>query len=513
MALTKAHNRMIFNAALNAKDFGAVGDGVADDTAAIQAWFYALRDNASTVGYGVADGKFRITDTIDVTGLSGGDIFFTGGGPDRSLPNVGDLGTVFIWNGNNTDPMFDFTGVELVTFHGFAARSTTLDKADLSAIIRLNPSGLGIPTGAITFNGFYGSGAGDIIRAGTNSTDANCADINFMGITVFDRCDNGLKVNTVQGLNYTFEFVIAGRCENIFNLDNGGNLVARMVTTSFAHNVLTLGRGGPNVGVARIENYRLERAPAEFNAGDTDAPRIVNVPDSSGTYTTNFIVDIDGGTTEERTNWTSYHNILNNGVQVNFRGARLQPDFASIGSNAGLIKKSSLMVDGCLFQENSPKIEDYITCDVLSDFLVKNSKSLTGADVSSDYVSGINSFSKTLATDGVWVDVFEVSLAGASSVGVIVDMHTTVFLQGGGLRTVTRADALHRSSGTLSVQPIEAMVKVPSSANEIEMQAVVDGTVFKIQARRVGGLSTTATFQMGVRRTSLPQGAYTVKRL
>jgi hypothetical protein len=60
MALTKAHNRMIEGASVNVKDFGAVGDGVTDDTAAIQA---ALNKEGKVY---VPLGTYRITSQLVV---------------------------------------------------------------------------------------------------------------------------------------------------------------------------------------------------------------------------------------------------------------------------------------------------------------------------------------------------------------------------------------------------------------------------------------------------------------
>jgi hypothetical protein len=63
MALTKATYAMIEGAPANVLDFGAVGDGVADDTAAIQAAF----DSGIKDIY-IPQGTFRITNTLTLTG-------------------------------------------------------------------------------------------------------------------------------------------------------------------------------------------------------------------------------------------------------------------------------------------------------------------------------------------------------------------------------------------------------------------------------------------------------------
>lgn len=68
MSLTKAHNRMIADAAVNVKDFGAVGDGVADDTSAIQAALNNVNGTRKKLQF--SNGTFKINSPLSLNNFS-----------------------------------------------------------------------------------------------------------------------------------------------------------------------------------------------------------------------------------------------------------------------------------------------------------------------------------------------------------------------------------------------------------------------------------------------------------
>ena len=87
MSLTKVSYSMINGASVNVKDFGAVGDGVADDRAAIQ----AAINFVMAQGYGgeiwFPQGQYRVTDTIEMIGD------YTAPNQPRGIRLVGAMGT------------------------------------------------------------------------------------------------------------------------------------------------------------------------------------------------------------------------------------------------------------------------------------------------------------------------------------------------------------------------------------------------------------------------------------
>ena len=120
MALTKAHNRMISGATVNVLDYGAVGDDVTDDTAAIQAAIDSLAGVGGTVY--VPAGVYKISAAIVMTGTKG--ISFVGDGSESTSLKQGTNTVPVVQAGGN------FINIEKLTLQ----HSPSVDYTKTNAI-------------------------------------------------------------------------------------------------------------------------------------------------------------------------------------------------------------------------------------------------------------------------------------------------------------------------------------------------------------------------------------------
>lgn len=96
----------LYGRTVNVKDYGAIGNGVVDDTAAIQSAIDAI-GNGGILFF--TSGNYLITSTLDFTDITHSE--FIGIGSGLSGGSVR-----FKWGGNNSTPMLDLSGTQSLTF-------------------------------------------------------------------------------------------------------------------------------------------------------------------------------------------------------------------------------------------------------------------------------------------------------------------------------------------------------------------------------------------------------------
>lgn len=216
---------------VSVKDFGAVGDGIADDTTAIQAAINAL----SQLGVGgvvrLPAGTYKVTSNINLTWPNGAD------------PNSPARVTI---QGDGVDitSIFDYRagtptgGCLTVDFSTFGSRFFTCDMGGFSIIKKVNATTIDIPTNTYTIGtgiGLYMNnvpnlGSFDNIRITGYDTCVlmtDCIGVTFNNLMIYG-CDLGVVATTVANSEptvLTFNYCSASACKSVAYLISGGGPV------------------------------------------------------------------------------------------------------------------------------------------------------------------------------------------------------------------------------------------------------------------------------------------------
>ena len=214
MSLTKATYSMIDGAPINLVDYGVVGNGVADDTAAIRAAVDALGALGQGRLVGPSGASYKITDTIDFTIL----------GNTHNWYELDFAGAEFTWYGSDTgaNPMFYFyanKAVKVKNFTLFANHTAAISATTKGIFIdSLQPDGADL----LVFSDFrirYANICIDLGSVGVNQNRvSDCRFEHFLleGSTVgiqtnSTNCDSLVFTNgQLSGCATGFNFVRAG---------------------------------------------------------------------------------------------------------------------------------------------------------------------------------------------------------------------------------------------------------------------------------------------------------------
>ncbi len=210
--------------AVNVREHGAAGDGIADDTAAIQAAITAATGSQASLRGGSVvfpKGTYRITDTVDIIQASAA---IQGAGWSTATASREALGSVIVWDGPPGIPMFrlDYCwGTRLSGFR-FVARRTSKPGAAISLRnLTSHPSGSNFN---VLSNIWIGTMAGFEPQTGQSfdngilveGDNVNGDTNRFRDIVIFDS-DVGVRITQQQFIRNHFSMLRISGCDTAFS--------------------------------------------------------------------------------------------------------------------------------------------------------------------------------------------------------------------------------------------------------------------------------------------------------
>lgn len=251
---------------VNVRDFGAVGNGLADDTKAIQA---AINAASRTGGGGVVyipAGHYLISKTLviqDTTRLILRGAGAGGFGVPYMFNKPRSNGTDLIWTGKAGGTL-----MELRWSGSIIIKNLVLDGRDDRHGVHASQAGIllhmvskiggGTMIQHISNMSFIDAKVGLQMGGGKHETMANCdSDILFDFLT-FRSVDVAFETTHIQAVDYLFNFVFGLDCGTVFDIKAGGNLMVNNAQLTSCVLAVNIQGGDKNSGTYLFNNMRCE---------------------------------------------------------------------------------------------------------------------------------------------------------------------------------------------------------------------------------------------------------------
>ncbi|MCF7854036.1 MAG: glycoside hydrolase family 55 protein [Candidatus Pacebacteria bacterium] len=236
---------------INVRGLGAVGDGIADDSAAFQAALNTLRQ--PDVGkLFIPAGQYRITETLEADYKASRNVMIEGEGPKSLL----------FWDGDDGGTLLLMFGMGHTEVRNLQLRGQPWGK--LTPEQKKRRAGVLFQTTSVAAGNhinrianviFHSADIG--VKMARKRNEICNADYAFTHIHA-SNLGTFFQVTNDQGVDYLFNFLFALQCDKVLDFQRGGNLTVNNAQMTGCSVFLNIEGGGRNAGTFVLNNIRHE---------------------------------------------------------------------------------------------------------------------------------------------------------------------------------------------------------------------------------------------------------------